>query len=95
MIKTRRKQYRFPFEPIEHALAGSDHWSRQHGGYDCLDGVMNSYIAERTGINRGQIIRYKREGLTVDAADRIAIRLGFHPAELWPDFHREDLLCPA
>ena len=35
------------------------------------------------------VIYEKRYRRTRHAADRIAIGLGLHPCEVWPDFHEE------
>ena len=46
-------------------------------------------IAERFGINRNAVANWRAYGVTWPTADRIAIGLGLHPCEVWPDFHEE------
>lgn len=50
-------------------------------------------VSQRCGTLRGagaaevrRLYRLRRTGRSVDQADRWAVRLGFHPAELWPDW---------
>lgn len=45
-----------------------------------------SAIEARTGLPRGIGRRWVTHGLTDDAADRVAVALGRHPAEVWPDW---------
>jgi len=30
--------------------------------------------------------RYREKGLTDELADRLAVRAGYHPAEVWPEW---------
>lgn len=46
--------------------------------------VTDHQVAERLGVAERQVYRYRHTGLTTEAADRLAVRLGRHPAELWP-----------
>jgi len=89
---------RFPFAPIEHAarygnpphtndscpycshLGGASAWGARTSAV-C---VTTHQVAERLGIPHRSVLRYRHNGLTRDAADRLAVRLGHHPAELWP-----------
>lgn len=44
-------------------------------------------LAEAAGISGRVWTRWRREGrLPLRSADRAAIRAGFHPAEIWPEF---------
>ena len=46
-----------------------------------------SEAAAVLGVNVRSIHRYKAEEfLSVDLADRLAVRAGFHPAEVWPSW---------
>ncbi|MGI8753588.1 MAG: helix-turn-helix domain-containing protein [Acidimicrobiales bacterium] len=58
---------RFPIEPL-FALAHSDPILR---------------LARTMHVNAGQLHRARRDGLTWVHADRWAVALGFHPAEVW------------
>lgn len=55
----------------------------------CLAHHTISDLARTIGIDRAQVQRWKRVGLTPPAADRVAIALGHHPFELWPDWYDE------
>jgi lambda repressor-like predicted transcriptional regulator len=44
-------------------------------------------IALRTGLDRSTVRRqFTRDRLRADAADHIAVALGLHPSQLWPDW---------
>ncbi|MGI8753895.1 MAG: hypothetical protein ACR2MN_16595, partial [Acidimicrobiales bacterium] len=58
---------RFPVEPL-FALAPGDPILR---------------LSRTTGVDNGQLHRAIRDGLTWSSADRWAVALGFHPAEVW------------
>lgn len=50
-----------------------------------------SELAKKTGMPRRSLLRYSQRGLPIPAADEIAVALGLHPCELWPDwFEMED-----
>ncbi len=56
-----------------------------------LEGQSDTIAGELLAVTRRTIIRYRKEGLTPPLADKIATRLGHHPARLWPDYdHAED-----
>jgi lambda repressor-like predicted transcriptional regulator len=46
-----------------------------------------SALARATGIERTQLARWRRDGVPLDSADRVAIAVGRHPAEVWPDWY--------
>jgi lambda repressor-like predicted transcriptional regulator len=50
-------------------------------------------VAVTVGVARSTIYKWRRSGLTLFQADRVAIALGVHPSTLWPDWftvdHRE------
>lgn len=82
----RRRQPRLPFDPIDQLLEhqGESRWTV----VERRDGQGNAcYIAQRIGQHRSLIHRYRKDGLTPNMADRIAIALGRHPIEIWPDYH--------
>jgi hypothetical protein len=71
---------RFSLHPIEHFLAGivGHPLTAREIAVHC------GYPSTRSG--RARIQRYRDDGIPLDAADKIATRLGFHPVELWPAF---------
>lgn len=42
-------------------------------------------------LNGTDLVRLRRDGLTIDQADRLANRVGLHPANIWPDWYTHDL----
>lgn len=44
-------------------------------------------LARTLGVNTAQIRRYRQNGLTLRAADELAVRLCLHPALIWPDYY--------
>lgn len=44
-----------------------------------------SGLARRFKVPREAIYRWRRCGLTVERADELAVLVGHHPAELWPE----------
>lgn len=45
-----------------------------------------SALAEACGVARYAIYRWRSEGLPIYRADTLAVRAGFHPCEVWPEF---------
>ena len=47
-------------------------------------------VAERFGLHRSQIVRWRRTGATLNQwdADRYAIMIGKHPGEVWHDWFK-------
>jgi hypothetical protein len=43
-------------------------------------------IAHMTGINPRLVYRWRTEGLIPVTADRVAVALGCHPVEIWPEW---------
>lgn len=62
---------RLPFDPVTRLLDGRR--------------VPMHAFAEQIGMDRALLLRYRRDGLTINMADRLAHALGYHPFELWPD----------
>lgn len=52
-------------------------------GARCLSPGCHRAVAEAIGKSRRQVHRLLRDGLTVPAAEQIAVMLATHPAELW------------
>lgn len=66
---------RFPFTPL--ADVAQRRWP---------DGGIYTRLAEFAGVHRKQISRWRTAGVPTWAADRLAVALGLHPADLWPEF---------
>jgi len=47
-----------------------------------------STFAEAIGLSRKSCYRYFESGVPLYVADRLAIKVGLHPLEVWPDFHQ-------
>jgi hypothetical protein len=52
-----------------------------------------SLLAEIVGVERHTIVRWRNAGsnFTWFQADEIAVRLGYHPMEIWPNWIDESL----
>jgi hypothetical protein len=48
-----------------------------------LTGIAMSVIARQAEVDYRCLQRWKANGFTVEAADRVAVACGFHPAEVW------------
>jgi hypothetical protein len=72
-----------PFAPI-------DEWCHRHLRYTTPQGVQlpcsERLIAQAVGLDHRAVQRLRRDGLDVFQADRLAIRLGLLPHELWDDY---------
>lgn len=64
------RQRPFDFAPVAHVLEGRSTHAQERA----------LHVSPKT------LRRYKAEGLTVWQADRAAVRLGYHPANLWPQW---------
>lgn len=54
---------------------------------DPLGEHSDAEIAARTGVERTAVWKWRHGGmLRATTADRVAVRLGRHPAELWPEW---------
>ncbi len=51
-------------------------------------GLDTCEVAERTGFTRRSVQRWKVTGIPWRSADVVAIRLGSHPACIWPEWNR-------
>jgi hypothetical protein len=67
---------RMPFGPIERlAVAKAD-----------IGPLNDGEIAAQLGIARGNVYYYRKAGLTLNMADRLAIGMGLHPILVWPEW---------
>lgn len=87
---------RLPFEPLE-AYA-----EQRFGGRvvasdrDCATWTEASalvVLAEVVGVGRTAVWKWRHNGLSVEQADRIAVRLGLHPSCLWPEWYKLPVAC--
>lgn len=60
---------RLPFEDL-HREVGHEHFG---------------LLADRIGRTRRTLHRWQNDGVPIAAADEAAIRIGSHPAAIWPD----------
>ena len=92
---THPKQ-RLSFAPLVAALGqvfvhcpGNDASIGNLGDGSCwqeVEGVPTSMLAELTGFSARTLHRWVHDGVPVDEADRIAVKLGMHVAEIWPEW---------
>lgn len=61
---------RFELAPLQHALGHPTH----------------ATLAELVGVKRATVAQWTQRGLNAHQADRIAVAVGFHPAEVWTDW---------
>ena len=78
---------RYPFDPIDRLFPfRSDGQPNDPLGLAALIGASNSELS-----------RWRREGMTTERADLVAVTLGYHPALLWPTWFEdaeEEGRCP-
>lgn len=48
-----------------------------------LGELDDKQLGIRLGVGRSTVLRWRREGLPLRIADRVAIHLGMHPVEIW------------
>lgn len=46
-----------------------------------------SGLARALGHERAQVSKWRSRGLPVTTADAVAVALGLHPVEVWPDWY--------
>lgn len=44
-------------------------------------------LADALDRDRGQVQKWRERGVTVLSADGLAVALGLHPVEVWPDWY--------
>ena len=67
---------RYPLEPLARLVGASSYTS----------------LARELGVSGSMLSVYRTKGLTDAAADRLAVRAGWHPAEVWPEWFDDALL---
>jgi lambda repressor-like predicted transcriptional regulator len=48
-------------------------------------------VAQKTGFPLRTVQRWAHLGVTDNYADRLAVRLGFHPSEIWPEWFPQEI----
>ena len=43
-------------------------------------------VAHVTGRSKTTVLRWAKEGVPTDAADEVAVAMGLHPVDIWPDW---------
>lgn len=66
------KQPKFSIEKLEKRLRDPDHNDQD--------------FAASIGATRNQLRNWRRYGIKLYSADRLAIRLGHHPSYFWPEY---------
>ena len=88
----------FSFRPVLALIRERLRWHREYTGEVNRWGEpkvrnrragMTTKIAQMLGANYYSVQNWRKNGMTAVTADRIAVKLGKHPIELWPDFWDE------
>jgi len=87
---------RLPFDPIEEYI--QVRFGNRVIPTVCLGGEWTlqspqDMLASLIGTGRSTIYKWRREGVTIETADRIAIGLGLHPSALWLEWYRLPVSC--
>lgn len=99
---TRHVARKLPLEPLERAARrGRPAHVHNICRYCLIDGrshvrqgtcYTDKELAGDLGQNLQQIYRWRRNGITTQQADQLAVRIGSHPALIWPDWTFVDLM---
>lgn len=76
---------RYPLEPLAQLLGITLHTNGGHQPEDELDTLAD--LANRLNITHRHARRLLHDGLTETQADNFAIRLDYHPANIWTDWY--------
>lgn len=75
---------RLPFAELERLMAVRLGVRAGCGGAQA--GWTDTDLAAALGVSARSVHQYRRRDLSLDVADQLAIRAGWHPAEVWPDW---------
>jgi hypothetical protein len=64
------KQHRLPYQALERMFNGE---------------ITAEDLAEVAQVNSGTIWNWKKHGIPEPQADKVAVRMGLHPASIWGD----------
>lgn len=67
-MRKTRTIHKLPFEPLRVMFA---------------EGTSDTQIAQAVEKHHGVIQRWKRKGLSIYTADKIACHIGVHPSHIW------------
>ncbi|WP_116996331.1 hypothetical protein [Desertimonas flava] len=77
--------FRLPFEPLARIVDVRYRGVCREGqGWQEL--TPATVFCEALDVHPQKFARWRAKGLTVDDADDIAVRLGMHPASIWPEW---------
>jgi len=87
---------RLPFGPLTESVGpiwqkhiGSNGFARAcypDDTWQIVIGNPTGLLSELTGYSRRTLVRWVSEGIPIDAADRIAVKLGRHVSEIWTEW---------
>lgn len=93
---------RLPFAPLSatvgqvwqinactHQYAGHRDWGPRNPEAEVWQPVTGnpiSVLSELTGVSRRTLTRWVKDGVPVEYADRMAVALGRHVCEIWPNW---------
>lgn len=63
--------------------------SGRHVDFGPLDDASASVLADRYRTSTRSIQRWRRDGIPLCSAERLAELMGLHPLELWPDLYSD------
>ena len=73
-----RNPHPFGFEKLDAALGLQPRNVRAE--------VVDDDRAGALGVSRARVVAYRKRGLSEDQADRLAVHIGRHPGEVWPEW---------
>lgn len=72
-------------------FATTDADARRFDAAPLLEGRTTKGLARAIGVDARQVYRWREYGIPADRADEVACTLGYHPAELWPDWYAAEV----
>lgn len=86
-VCSRRLAPRLPFEPLLEVLGPRALEAMARDNLDVpLDRPHKTVMGRLLGIPHRQLYRFMQYGVTHDQADQLAVALGLHPLNVWPDW---------
>lgn len=86
--RPRKRIRRLPLDPLLPflAIAALELMLAEERQGRPIDGASHCAMARRLGTSAKQLYRWLRYGVTHDQADELAVALGLHPLNVWPDW---------